>query len=367
MAYRAELDSGTAFHFVQTLVVLGYVERIPDSKQFRLTLKPLELGFHAIAQNPKFFSSGSGIDNDPQGLKSVRYPNCLRTIVRLPNFSIKRSDQCLKNLKRAEVAAQRHQSEKHSPVPGEGFRVLQAFTAEDPELKLSEVARRAGLDNGTAFRLLETLVMLGYLERLLETKQYRLTLKPLDLGFNAIARMDLRTIAQPELRTLVGEVREAASIGILDRDEVVYIERYQEGQARLGVDIRVGSRLPAYCTAIGHSILAFLPRAERRRILGLTRRVKVNDHTPVTLEEIEEKLEEARATGYAISELRIHRRATRLVRSHFRRGRLRYRCPERRCTLPAHAYQGICGAYCRASDRVSGKNRACACLLPEIR
>ena len=240
-----------------------------------------------------------------------------------------------------------------------GFRVLQAFTAEEPELKLSEVARRAGLDNGTAFRMLETLVMLGYLERFLETKQYRLTLKPLDLGFNAIARMDLRTIAQPELRTLVGEVREAASVGILDRDEVVYIERYQEGQARLGVDIRVGSRLPAYCTAIGHSILAFLPRAETRRILGLTRRVKVNDHTPVTLEQIEEKLEEARAAGYAISELRIHRRATCVVSSHFRRGRLRHRCPERCCTLPAHVDQGICGSHCRTRDRVSGENRAC--------
>ena len=119
-----------------------------------------------------------------------------------------------------------------------GFRVLHAFTAEEPELKLAEVARRAGLDNGTAFRLLETLMKLGYLERFPDTKQYRLTLKPLELGFNAIARMDLRTIAQPELRALVGSVREAASIGILDRDEVVYIERYQEGQVRLGVDIR---------------------------------------------------------------------------------------------------------------------------------
>ena len=88
-----------------------------------------------------------------------------------------------------------------------GFRVLHAFTAEEPELKLGEVARRAGLDNGTAFRLLETLVMLGYLERFPDTKQYRLTLKPLELGFNAIARMDLRTIAQPELRALVGTVR----------------------------------------------------------------------------------------------------------------------------------------------------------------
>ena len=97
-------------------------------------------------------------------------------------------------------------------------------------------------------------------------------------------------------------MREAASIGILDRDEVVYIERYQEGQARLGVDIRVGSRIPAYCTAIGHSILAFLPRAEMRRIVGLSRRVKVNEHTPVTLEEIEEHLGAVRTAGYAISD-----------------------------------------------------------------
>ena len=35
--------------------MLGYVERIPQSKQFRLTLKPLELGFHAIVQNPEWF------------------------------------------------------------------------------------------------------------------------------------------------------------------------------------------------------------------------------------------------------------------------------------------------------------------------
>ena len=64
----------------------------------------------------------------------------------------------------------------------------------------------------------------------------------------------------------------------------------------------MGSRIPAYCTAIGHSILAFLPRAETRRILGFSRRVKVNEDTPVTLEEIEEQLREVRAAGYAISD-----------------------------------------------------------------
>src|ERR1700755_3653366 len=84
-----------------------------------------------------------------------------------------------------------------------GFRALQAFTAEEPELKLSEVARRAGLDNGTAFRLLETLVRLGYLERFPETKEYRLTLKPLELGVKAIGALGLSTSCQREVATLV--------------------------------------------------------------------------------------------------------------------------------------------------------------------
>src|SRR5689334_20993879 len=183
-----------------------------------------------------------------------------------------------------------------------GFRVLQAFTAEEPELKLSDVARRAGLDNGTAFRLLETLLMLGYLERQTDTKQYRLTLKPLELGFNAIARMDLRTVAQPELRALVGTVHEAASLGILDRDEVVFIERAQGGRDDLGVDIRIGSRVPAYCSAIGHALLAFLPHAEARRTLELSRRVKINEQMPVAIDDIEKQLAVVRELGYALSD-----------------------------------------------------------------
>ena len=62
IANRADIDSATAFHLVQTLVVLGYIERIPQSKQFRLTLKPLELGFHAITQNPESCFFGGGVE-----------------------------------------------------------------------------------------------------------------------------------------------------------------------------------------------------------------------------------------------------------------------------------------------------------------
>ena len=87
VAARADLDSGTAFHLVQTLIVLGYVERIAGSKLFRLTLKPLELGFNAIAQNSQQPPLWFGIDNGTKVPTVVRIPKTPRTGVRYPNLA----------------------------------------------------------------------------------------------------------------------------------------------------------------------------------------------------------------------------------------------------------------------------------------
>jgi IclR family transcriptional regulator, pca regulon regulatory protein len=183
-----------------------------------------------------------------------------------------------------------------------GLRVLMVFTSDEPELVLAEVARRAGMDNATAFRLLNTLVMSGFVEKVDGTRRFRLTLKCLDLGFNAIARSDLRTQARPVLRGLVGETSEAASIGVLDDGEVVYIERIQAGLARLGVDVRIGSRVPVHSTAIGQAILAFLPRAAQVQILESRPRLKLTERTIVDLDRLLARLQQVRLRGYAVSD-----------------------------------------------------------------
>jgi IclR family pca regulon transcriptional regulator len=183
-----------------------------------------------------------------------------------------------------------------------GLRILSVFSAEEPELLLSEVARRASVDNATAFRFLNTLVMLGYVAKVPDTRKFRLTLKPLELGFNAIARMDLRDIARPLLRTLVGAVNEAASFGILEDTEVVYIERVQAGLIRLGVNVRVGTRIPAYYSAIGHAIMAHMPRDQVRALLQASNRVKLTPEMQVSISQIERKIELVRKRGYAVSD-----------------------------------------------------------------
>ena len=109
-------------------------------------------------------------------------------------------------------------------------------------------------------------------------------------------------MARPYLRALVGETNEAASVGVLSGTDVVFIERSHAGLARLGVDVRVGSHLPAYCTAIGQSILAFLEPAQRIRLLKAREIRPITAKTPRTIEALEQRFIRIRRLGYAVSD-----------------------------------------------------------------
>ncbi|MBX9739897.1 MAG: IclR family transcriptional regulator [Beijerinckiaceae bacterium] len=181
-----------------------------------------------------------------------------------------------------------------------GFRILEAFSADDEPLTITEVAERAGLDPGTAFRMLNTLVDLGYVSRS-DKRRYALTLKILDLGFNAIGRSDLRGLVRPALRSLVGETSEAASFGILQGSDVVYVERMRAGLTRLGVDIRIGTAIPASVSVLGRAILAFLPPAGLERALAHPTSAGAEAYPATIRARLSPELDAIRQQGYALS------------------------------------------------------------------
>ncbi len=183
-----------------------------------------------------------------------------------------------------------------------GLRVLEAFTAERPEMTLSEVAKTAAIDPGTAFRMLNTLVMLGYVARVPDSKRFRLTLKVIDLGLHAIGHSDLRELSRPILRSLVGEISEAASVGALDGADVLYIERVRAGLTRLGVDIRIGTTIAAATGVIGHAILAFLSEADLERALAMQPRRGDLAVVPFSETELRRTLRAVRRNGYALED-----------------------------------------------------------------
>jgi IclR family pca regulon transcriptional regulator len=185
---------------------------------------------------------------------------------------------------------------------GKAFAVLKSFTSEHFELTLSEVAARADLDRGTAFRLIQTLIELGYLQAVPQSRRFRLGVACLDLGYTVLSHGSLRTIVEPLLRDLVPAVGDAASLGILDGGDVIYLARVGAGLDRHKMDRRPGSRIPAYSAALGHAMLAHLARDEQIRRLDARPRVKLSERTLTDLDALLDRLDLVKRKGHAVSD-----------------------------------------------------------------
>lgn len=190
----------------------------------------------------------------------------------------------------------------HVASVGKAFAVLKSFTSEAFELTLSEVAARADLDRGTAFRLIQTLIELGYLQAVPQSRRFRLGVACLDLGYTVLSHGSLRTIVEPLLRDLVPEVGDAASLGILDGGDVIYLARVGAGLDRHKMDRRPGTRIPAYSAALGHAMLAHLGRNEQIERLESRPRVKLSERTLTDLDALLARLDQVKKKGHAVSD-----------------------------------------------------------------
>jgi IclR family pca regulon transcriptional regulator len=88
----------------------------------------------------------------------------------------------------------------------------------------------------------------------------------------------LAVLAQPILDRLSERLHEACSLGILDGDEIVYLARSASSRI-MSPALNVGRRLPAYCTSIGHAMLAHLPPHELEGYLKRTRLYPFTEYT----------------------------------------------------------------------------------------
>jgi len=186
-----------------------------------------------------------------------------------------------------------------------GLRVLETFSSAAEEMTLTEISTASGFDAGTTFRMVNTLADAGYLVRIPDSTRFRLSLKVLELGFNAIAHTDLRALVRPLLQSLVDQVNEAASFAVLEGGDVLYIERVRAGFTRIGADIRIGTTIHAPITSIGRTILAFLPEHQLERALSIPPRHSIATVPVPDRATLDRMLNSIRENGYLVGESAI--------------------------------------------------------------
>ncbi len=138
------------------------------------------------------------------------------------------------------------------------------------------------MSRSTTHRYVITLAALGFLEQD-ASRKYRLGLRVTDLGMSALNSTGLREPARLCLVELRERTSYTASLAMLDGPEIVYVERarsFRPGQHEMGLNLRLGSRLPAYCTSMGKVLLANLPRAELEELIAS---MTLTPHAPNTI------------------------------------------------------------------------------------
>jgi DNA-binding IclR family transcriptional regulator len=187
-------------------------------------------------------------------------------------------------------------------VTGRVLRLLEAFTAERPELALTDLSRRADLPLTTTHRLVGELATWGALERG-EDGRYRIGLRLWEVGALAPRGLGLRESAMPFLEDLYEVTKQNVQLAVLDGTEVVYVERIS-GRGAVNVITRVGGRLPLHATGVGLALLAHADPELQEQVLA----APLKRYTAKTMcgpDELRRALAEVRRTGVAVSDGQI--------------------------------------------------------------
>lgn len=159
------------------------------------------------------------------------------------------------------------------------FRILEEIARNRQGIGLSELSRRVGLHNSTAFHLVKTMVALGYVRQLGDSKRYSVGRPLFALAASCLDDIELVRVATPVLETLSRATGECSHIAVRSGDNVVIVAR-TAGTGAFQLTDRVGVVRPAYCTGLGKVLLAALTDEQLDRYLEVT---ELRPFTPRTI------------------------------------------------------------------------------------
>ena len=182
--------------------------------------------------------------------------------------------------------------------------ILEMVGQNSQGMSIRDLSAGLNLPKGTIHRILSSLAYFGYIRQDPETKIYFLGLKLMDLNAQLSNQLDFRKVAEPILRDLAERTKQTAHLVILDRNEVVYVEKIETQQPAGGLKMasRVGSRNPAHSSAVGKILLSCFSEEAVEDFLqkkGLPRRTA---NTITDPDAFREHLKSVRRQGYAMDD-----------------------------------------------------------------
>jgi IclR family KDG regulon transcriptional repressor len=184
-------------------------------------------------------------------------------------------------------------------VVAKTFQVIEMLAQASDGAGVTMLARKIKQPKATVFRILSTLSQLGYAEKDV-SNSYRLTSK-VRLLVHGEKRETLCRAARPFMERLLSQFEQAVNLAMLDHNQVVYVDML-EGLRSIRMSATVNTYAPVHCTAIGKSIIAFLPPEMSDQILRSRPMLRLTPNTIQTMPALQKHLERIRIQGFAVDD-----------------------------------------------------------------
>lgn len=178
--------------------------------------------------------------------------------------------------------------------------LLDLFSQETPDIGLSDIARRAGMNKATAFRLMTDLAAQGFVEQSGTARAYRLGPAILRLAALREATVPMREVAMGVLKSLSQATGETAHVSLLQVDQLSTLAYTYSNTHGTQVRMEDAKILPLHATSSGLAVLAFSPTEFVDRTLSQPLAASTAD-TITDPAKIRDQLERCRLQGFAVS------------------------------------------------------------------
>lgn len=178
--------------------------------------------------------------------------------------------------------------------------VLECVTRDVRPLGVVDIADEIDLPRQTVHRVIKQLEEMNLLTRDPVRDRYSAGERLRQLALSTISSSRGTRSTHALLVQLVEEINETCNIGMLDGNEVIYIDR-AECDWPLRVQLKAGSHVPAHCTAIGKLLLAHMPNDQREQIISTMEFRKFTKYTITDPVHFTSQLDQIAAQGYSIN------------------------------------------------------------------
>lgn len=181
------------------------------------------------------------------------------------------------------------------------FKILEEVARNRDGIGLADLSKRVGLHNSTTFHLVKTMVGLGYIRQLPDSKRYRIGRPLFALAASALDEVEMVSIATPVLQNLSLATGESSHFAVRMSDAVVVMAR-TPGPSAFQLTDRVGVVRPAYCTALGKIMLAGLSHEQLDRYFERVELKPLTARTVIEPDRLKREIEEIRRADIAFDD-----------------------------------------------------------------